>query len=110
MSLSIAIITKNEELNLQACLESVKWADEIVLVDIVGMEEQVVGFGEGVIGLLRFAGDDGAGGAEAMGEGSLGGARFAFGGDGAVGFGTVLAGGLGFGAVLGFAHVSHFLA
>ncbi len=33
MSLSIAIITKNEELNLQACLESITWADEIVLVD-----------------------------------------------------------------------------
>ena len=32
-SLSIVIITKNEEKNLPRCLESVKWADEIVIVD-----------------------------------------------------------------------------
>lgn len=31
--LSIVIITKNEEKNLRRCLDSVKWADEIVLVD-----------------------------------------------------------------------------
>lgn len=31
--LSIAIITKNEEKNIVRCLESVKWADEIVVVD-----------------------------------------------------------------------------
>lgn len=33
MSLSVAIITKNEEANLRRTLESVKWADEIVVVD-----------------------------------------------------------------------------
>lgn len=33
MKISVAIITRNEELNLPDCLESVKWADEIVLVD-----------------------------------------------------------------------------
>ncbi len=33
MSLSIAIITKNEEQNLEDCLKSVSWADEIVLID-----------------------------------------------------------------------------
>ena len=32
-TLSIAIITKNEENNLARCLESIKWADEIVVVD-----------------------------------------------------------------------------
>lgn len=32
-SLSVAIITKNEEANLARCLESVKWADELVVVD-----------------------------------------------------------------------------
>ncbi len=31
--LSVAIITKNEEQNIGRCLESVKWADEIVVVD-----------------------------------------------------------------------------
>ncbi|MEO6119524.1 MAG: glycosyltransferase family 2 protein [Terriglobales bacterium] len=33
MSLSVAIITKNEEANIRRTLESVKWADEIVVVD-----------------------------------------------------------------------------
>lgn len=33
MTISVAIITRNEEENLKDCLESVKWADEIVLVD-----------------------------------------------------------------------------
>jgi len=31
--LSVAIITKNEEHNIKRCLESVKWADEIVILD-----------------------------------------------------------------------------
>ena len=31
--LSIIIITKNEENRIQACLESVKWANEIIVVD-----------------------------------------------------------------------------
>jgi len=33
MALSVAIITYNEEANIKECLESVKWADEIVVVD-----------------------------------------------------------------------------
>ena len=33
MSLSVAIITLNEEANIRRTLESVKWADEIVIVD-----------------------------------------------------------------------------
>lgn len=31
--LSVIIITKNEALNIRECLETVKWADEIVVVD-----------------------------------------------------------------------------
>ena len=31
--LSIVIIAKNEETNIRRCLESVKWADEIILLD-----------------------------------------------------------------------------
>ena len=31
--LSVVIITKNEEKNIRRCLESVKWADEIIIVD-----------------------------------------------------------------------------
>jgi glycosyltransferase involved in cell wall biosynthesis len=33
MKLSVALITKNEEANLKRTLESVRWADEIVIVD-----------------------------------------------------------------------------
>lgn len=32
-SISVAIITKNEEANIRRCLDSVRWADEIVVVD-----------------------------------------------------------------------------
>ena len=31
--LSVVVITKNEESRIKACLESVKWVDEIVVVD-----------------------------------------------------------------------------
>ena len=31
--ISVVIITKNEEENIRECLESVKWADEIIVVD-----------------------------------------------------------------------------
>jgi len=31
--ISVIIITKNEEKSIQRCLESIKWADEIVIVD-----------------------------------------------------------------------------
>lgn len=33
MGLSVVVITKNEEPNIGRCLESVKWADEIILID-----------------------------------------------------------------------------
>ncbi len=33
MKLSVAILTFNEEKNIKDCLESVKWADEIILID-----------------------------------------------------------------------------
>lgn len=32
-TISVAIVTKNEEANILRCLESVKWADEFVIVD-----------------------------------------------------------------------------
>lgn len=32
-SISVVIITKNEERNIKDCLESVRWADEIILLD-----------------------------------------------------------------------------
>ena len=31
--ISVLVMTKNEEANIRACLESVKWADEVVVVD-----------------------------------------------------------------------------
>ncbi len=42
--ISVAIITKNEEKNILDCLESVSWADEIVIVDdfSTDLTEQVV--------------------------------------------------------------------
>lgn len=33
MILSVVVITKNEETRIQVCLESVKWAEEIIIVD-----------------------------------------------------------------------------
>jgi glycosyltransferase involved in cell wall biosynthesis len=33
VALSVVVITKNEEANIKDCLESVKWADEIIVVD-----------------------------------------------------------------------------
>lgn len=39
--LSVIIITKNEALNIRGCLESVKWADEIIVVDSGSTDETV---------------------------------------------------------------------
>ncbi|MGB9664624.1 MAG: glycosyltransferase family 2 protein [Ignavibacteria bacterium] len=39
--LSVIIITKNEEKNLVDCLESVKWADEIIIVDAFSSDSTV---------------------------------------------------------------------
>ncbi len=41
MSLSVVIITKNEEKNIAACLESVRWADELVVVDACSEDRTV---------------------------------------------------------------------
>ena len=41
MELSVIIITKNEELNIRACLESVAWADEIIVVDSGSQDDTV---------------------------------------------------------------------
>lgn len=40
-SLSVIIITKNEALNIRACLESVAWADEIIVVDSGSTDDTV---------------------------------------------------------------------
>lgn len=32
--LSVVVVTKDEEDNIRACLESIKWADEIIVVDV----------------------------------------------------------------------------
>ena len=41
ISLSVIVITKNEEHNVGECLESVRWADEIVLVDAESTDKTV---------------------------------------------------------------------
>lgn len=40
-SLSVIVITKNEAENIKACLESVAWADEIIVVDAGSTDETV---------------------------------------------------------------------
>ena len=40
-SISVIIITKNEAANIRACLESVAWADEIVVVDSGSADDTV---------------------------------------------------------------------
>lgn len=40
-SLSVIIITKNESHNIRECLESVKWADEIIVVDSGSSDDTV---------------------------------------------------------------------
>ena len=39
MSLSVILITRNEAANIRACLESVAWADEIIVVDSGSTDE-----------------------------------------------------------------------
>jgi len=41
VKLSCVIICKNEERNIKACLESIKWADEIILVDAESTDKTV---------------------------------------------------------------------
>jgi glycosyltransferase involved in cell wall biosynthesis len=41
MSLSVTVITRDEEAHLDACLESVAWADEIVVVDAQSTDRTV---------------------------------------------------------------------
>ena len=39
--LSVVIITKNEERNIERCLRSVRWADEIVILDSGSVDRTV---------------------------------------------------------------------
>lgn len=41
MTLSVVIITRNEEGNIGRCLETVKWADEIIIVDALSRDKTV---------------------------------------------------------------------
>lgn len=41
MSLSVTIIARNEAANIRRCLESVKWADEIIVLDSGSTDETV---------------------------------------------------------------------
>ena len=38
---SVTIITKNEEKNIERCLKSIRWADEIVIVDTFSTDRTV---------------------------------------------------------------------
>ena len=39
--ISVTIITYNEEENIRACMESITWADEIIVVDSGSNDETV---------------------------------------------------------------------
>jgi len=39
--ISVIINTRNEEKNIKRCLESVKWADEIVVIDMFSQDKTV---------------------------------------------------------------------
>ena len=39
--ISVTIITKNEEKNIRRCLNSIQWADEIVIVDTFSSDRTV---------------------------------------------------------------------
>lgn len=41
VKLSVVIATKNEERNIRSCLESVKWVDEIVIIDDMSSDKTV---------------------------------------------------------------------
>ena len=41
MTLSVVIITRNEAKNIQACLESVSFADEVIVLDSASTDETV---------------------------------------------------------------------
>ena len=40
-TLAVIVITRNEERNIVDCLESVRWVDEIVLVDSTSTDKTV---------------------------------------------------------------------
>ncbi len=40
-TLSVVIVTRNEERNIGACLESVQWADEIIVIDMFSTDKTV---------------------------------------------------------------------
>jgi glycosyltransferase involved in cell wall biosynthesis len=56
MTLSAIVITKNEETAIRRCLESVAWADEIVVVDS-GSTDRTVGICEELGAKVHSAGD-----------------------------------------------------
>ncbi|WP_258801109.1 hypothetical protein [Halomonas sp. DQ26W] len=41
MSLAAVLIVKNEEAHLRACLETLSWVDEIVVVDAGSMDARI---------------------------------------------------------------------
>ena len=41
MRLSVVVITKDEERNIEACLEAVRWADELIVVDACSLDRTV---------------------------------------------------------------------
>ncbi len=41
MALSVVVITKNEEANIERCLSSVEWADELVIIDSQSTDKTV---------------------------------------------------------------------
>lgn len=40
-SVSVIVITKNEAHNIEACLDSIRWADEIIIVDAESLDQTI---------------------------------------------------------------------
>lgn len=59
--LSVIVITKNEEKMIKACLESVKWADEIILADNGSTDKTIEIAKKYTDKIIRYEGQDFAG-------------------------------------------------
>lgn len=56
--LSVIVITKDEEERIEACLESVKWADEIIVADNESTDKTVGIAGKYTDKIIKFTGND----------------------------------------------------
>jgi len=56
--LSVIIITKNEEKMIKVCLDSVKWADEIILADNGSVDKTIEIAKKYTYKIIKYVGQD----------------------------------------------------